>query len=83
MNFDEKIDIAQLKKMTKQKRLEKVTEFEEQKAVLIERYMELQDILDEYNEQIYTISCRIELLNLAVRELSPRARKKLKARISK
>ncbi|WP_372370188.1 hypothetical protein [Candidatus Uabimicrobium sp. HlEnr_7] len=84
MDFTQEIDLAKLKKMPKSKRMVKVDEFEEQKAVLIERYIELQDILDDYNEQIYTISCKIEQLNVVVRELTTikRGRKK-KTKVSK
>ena len=80
MDFTQEIDLTQLKEMPKKKRLEKISEFEEQKAILIERYIELQDILDDYNEQIYTISCKIEQLNMVVRELNAPKRRKRKTK---
>jgi hypothetical protein len=45
------------------KRLE---ELEAQKRALIERYMQLQDVADNTNEQIYKITCEIARLNLQI-----------------
>jgi hypothetical protein len=44
----------------------KVKELEAQKLALIERYMKLQDEVDEMNERVYHVCCEIEALNLSI-----------------
>lgn len=41
---------------------------EREKNRLIQRYMELQDIVDGYNQQVYQLVCEIETLNLRIKE---------------
>lgn len=36
---------------------------EADKLVLIKKYMKLQDLVDDYNKQIYDICCKIKILN--------------------
>ncbi len=39
---------------------------EREKATLIQRYLEIQDTLDDFNEQMYKVCCEIEALNLRI-----------------
>lgn len=39
---------------------------ESRKEGLIRRYLEIQDILDRYNDEVYQVTCEIEALNLAI-----------------
>jgi hypothetical protein len=67
----ESIDLERIKRLPALDRGAAALEYEEEKKVLIEEYMRLQDIVDRYNEEIYEITCRIERLNLvlgAIRE---------------
>ncbi len=40
-----------------------IDHLEREKATLIQRYLEIQDIVDDYNEQMYRVCCEIEILN--------------------
>lgn len=44
----------------------KLEDLERAKAALITRYLEIQEILDGYNEQMYKVCCEIETLNLRI-----------------
>ena len=39
---------------------------ESRKAGLIRRYLEIQDILDRYNDEVYQVTCEIEALNISI-----------------
>lgn len=80
------IDVESLKKLKGRKKEETLLKYEEKKEKLIKEYIQLQDILDEYNEKINTICCSIEQINIALEEISgviptKGARTKPKARV--
>lgn len=72
----EQIDLAKLKKLPKNKRQKKIEEIENQKTLLIEKYLKLQDMLDQYSQEIYDLSCEIEQMNIVITELSPQKKEK-------
>jgi hypothetical protein len=65
------IKIEKLKNLTEEEQFQTISEYEEKKIALIEQYMELQDIVDEYNEKIYKITCEIEQINFVLKEMEP------------
>ena len=44
----------------------KIEELEQQKKQLITKYLQMQDMVDDYNSQIYAICCEIEKLNVLI-----------------
>lgn len=46
--------------------VDSVETLEREKLALIQRYLEIQDILDDYNEKMYKVCCEIEVLNLRI-----------------
>lgn len=56
--------------------LPSVESLEREKADLIRRYLEIQDILDDYNEQMYKVCCEIETLNLRIGQARSEAKSK-------
>lgn len=44
-----------------------IDDLNKEKKRLIERYMKLQDVVDEYNEEIYKVCCQIEVLNQMIK----------------
>lgn len=44
-----------------------LAELTREKDRLIRRYIELQDIVDDYNKQVYELCCEIELLNQKIK----------------
>lgn len=47
----------------------KKEEIEGRKNSLIKRYLELQDTIDNYNEEVYNVCCEIEAINIALKTL--------------
>ncbi|MBI5359670.1 MAG: hypothetical protein HZA48_03710 [Planctomycetes bacterium] len=47
----------------------KKEEIEGRKNSLIKRYMELQNTIDTYNEEVYNVCCEIEAINIAIKTL--------------
>lgn len=45
-----------------------IKKLEDEKLVLIKKYMELQDVVDDYNEKIYDVCCKIEALNKKIEQ---------------
>ena len=43
-------------------------DMERDKERLIERFMRLQDFVDQYNNEIYKVCCQIEALNIMIKE---------------
>jgi translation initiation factor 2 beta subunit (eIF-2beta)/eIF-5 len=41
-------------------------QLEKQKVLLIERFMQIQEVLDRYNEEKYHLCCWIQKINLAL-----------------
>lgn len=40
---------------------------EKEKERLIQKWMHLQDLVDDYSEQVYHVGCEIEALNLQIK----------------
>ena len=55
--------------------LDIVTQLEGEKKKLIQRYMKLQNTVDDYNEQIYVLCCKIETLNKKITEVKKEIQK--------
>ena len=45
------------------------------KELLIKQYLELQDLVDRYNEQVYKVCCEIETLNLKIKDAQEEERR--------
>lgn len=63
------INVNDLKRLSDAERAEAIVECEEEKKLLIEEYMRIQDIVDQYNEYIYNLTCQVEQLNMTIREI--------------
>lgn len=53
-----------------------IDDLNKEKKRLIERYMKLQDVVDEYNEEIYKVCCQIEVLNQMIKAEEEKALQK-------
>lgn len=63
------INLDKLKQLSGNERAKTISEYEEEKTVLIQEYLRLQDIVDEYNEQIYRTTCKIEQINFVLQAM--------------
>mgnify|MGYP006294559103 FL=1 len=63
-----KNNISDLKRLHPKKLKEKLEEYKEEKEILIEQYLTLQDLIDSYNDEIYQITCEVEQINLILKE---------------
>ena len=45
-----------------------IKQLEAQKKLMLEKYLQFQDIVDGYSDKIYTICCEIEKLNLLIKK---------------
>jgi hypothetical protein len=43
-----------------------IQDLKREKERLIGRYIELQDVIDQYNNEIYKVCCEIEAINLLI-----------------
>lgn len=43
-----------------------IQDLQREKERLITRYMQLQDVIDQYNNEIYKLCCQIEALNILI-----------------
>ncbi len=43
-----------------------LNDLKREKERLISRYMQLQDVIDQYNNEIYKLCCQIEALNILI-----------------
>lgn len=50
-------------------------DLQREKERLITRYMQLQDVIDQYNNEVYKLCCQIEALNILIQS---EEKKKLK-----
>ena len=57
------INWDKLKTLSDKERTKAIADYNEEKELLILEYMKLQDIIDEYNQHIYQITCKIEQIN--------------------
>ena len=63
------VNVRVLQDLPSDGKREKIVEYEQEKVSLIQEYMRLQDIVDQHNEMIYEVTCKIEQLNVLLREL--------------
>lgn len=57
-----------------------VEELEKERATLFERYLRIEEALDDYNQQKYEVCCGIERLNQEIKvAVEERARKEAEA----
>jgi hypothetical protein len=43
-----------------------LNELQKEKERLITRYLQLQDVIDQYNNEVYKLCCQIEALNILI-----------------
>ncbi len=65
----QEININKLKVLKGDKRKKTRKEYEDEKEKMILKYMEIQDILEDYNQRSYELSCKIEQLNMVLKML--------------
>lgn len=63
------INLQRIKNFPQVEKDQTIAEYEKEKRTLIEEYLRVQEIVDQYNEQIYHLTCKIEQINLALHEL--------------
>jgi predicted nuclease with TOPRIM domain len=63
------INLHEIKSLTGEDLAKKVDEFQEERLRLFQEYNRLQDIVDQYNDQINDVCIEIEKLNIVLKEL--------------
>ena len=63
------VNLQQLKQLRGIEKKQAIEEYQDEKANLIQEYMRLQDIIDEYNDRIASVCCEIEKINIVLQEL--------------
>jgi len=64
------INLSELKKLERDKQQKKLNEIQEERIRLFHEYNHLQDIVDEYKEQMYKVCTEIVKLNYILKELN-------------
>ena len=64
------MNLTEIKSCTGKERLCKIQEYQDYKETLIQEYLKIQDILDDYNEKVNTICCEIEKINIILNEMN-------------
>lgn len=64
-----KINLYEVKSLKGEDLAKKIDEFQEERLRLFQEYNRLQDIVDQYNDQINDVCIEIEKLNIVLKEL--------------
>lgn len=64
-----KINLHEVKSLKGEDLAKKIDEFQEERLRLFQEYNRLQDIVDQYNDQINDVCIEIEKLNIVLKEL--------------
>lgn len=63
------MNLIEIRAYKGKERLSKIKEYRVYKESLIQEYMKIQDILDDYNDKVNTICCEIEKVNIILNEI--------------
>lgn len=53
-----------------------IDDLKREKERLISRYLRLQDVIDQYNNEVYKLCCQIEALNILIQGETKKLQKK-------